>query len=97
MIYYNISLAYDRSMVSLQIARLLGLRKGGGQMKACYCAVFLGVLAGAFASAAQAGMSVNGMSVNGMSVNGLSLNGATSAKMGLKAVILQDGSMVSLR
>jgi hypothetical protein len=61
-------------------------------MKACYCAVFLGVLAGAFASAAQAGISVNGISVNG-----LSLNGTTSAKMRLKAVILRDGSMIGLR
>jgi hypothetical protein len=52
------------------------------------------------------GLSANGLTVNGLSLNGLSANGtdvqghlndAASSTAHLEAVILQDGSVISLK
>ncbi|WP_202049825.1 hypothetical protein [Microvirga mediterraneensis] len=42
------------------------------------------------------GLSTNGLSTNGLSTNGQSNTGATSSGLRLEAVILRDGSVVTL-
>ena len=74
------------------------------------CAAMLALVVGMCATAAQArppGLTVNGLTVNGLTVNGGSLNGreingreingAAVGKAQLKAVILQDSSVIVLR
>ena len=63
------------------------------------CAAILAFMAGVCATAAQArppGLSLNGLSANGITVNGITVNGTSSAMTQLKAVILLDGSVVTL-
>jgi hypothetical protein len=68
------------------------------------CAAILAFMAGVCATAAQArppglslnGLSANGITVNGITVNGITVNGTSSAMTQLKAVILLDGSVVTL-
>ena len=64
-------------------------------------ALGLSVASGANALEIANGLSTNGLSTNGLSTNGLSTNGqdtkgSVAAGTRLDAVILQDGSVVSL-
>jgi len=43
------------------------------------------------------GLAMNGLSANGLSANGLATNGTQAGTVRVKAVILQDGSSVSLK
>jgi hypothetical protein len=43
------------------------------------------------------GLSANGLSANGLSTNGLSANGNSSVAAQVEAVILHDGSRISIR
>ncbi|GEO13470.1 hypothetical protein [Microvirga aerophila] len=43
------------------------------------------------------GLSANGLSANGLSANGLSANGNSSVAAQVEAVILHDGSRISIR
>jgi hypothetical protein len=43
------------------------------------------------------GLSANGLSANGLSANGLSANGNSSVAAQVEAVILYDGSRISIR
>jgi hypothetical protein len=61
----------------------------------------LGVTQGAYASEASNGLSANGLSANGLSanglvINGLATNGTRSDSAELMAVILPDGSRITI-
>jgi hypothetical protein len=45
----------------------------------------------------QNGLTQNGLTQNGLATNGLSANGTASATAHIEAVILQDGSFVTLK
>jgi hypothetical protein len=71
------------------------------------CIAILAIAVGiSTVSAVQAAQIANGLAANGLSLNGLSANGmdvrgrlkgASSSTAHLEAVILQDGSVISLK